>query len=245
MAILQPKVPTYQENTITFSALQTVRFVKTGKEVTIIGLSGELVMSINDGDESTVRAGIKFRMPDEIGAITSLQFRETAGNAANVTFAVSAGGVTDNRANFAGNVSVQNANSPNNVLDVAIDAADSGIAALIAALSGAGMIDLSGASYYDNFDASPDTVVAAAANTGGIMIHRASASGDIDSGCFIAINDGAQKVFCGWDGLTTSKSDLIDTVSNVLLPAGVDLVAGATFPGSGNSRANYIWYTVL
>ena len=257
MAQRQENVPVYIERTLVLGANAIHTFNVTCDRVNLIEVSGALSIAINEGDESTCRGGIGFGAPGGL-KITRLTFKETAGAAANVTFAISNGEIQDNRASFAGDVSIKNAAAPNDSVQVDLLAADPGLVALAAAIANgttlanllaglredtllrAPLTTLDGASYaYDGTGGSETTIVAAGANTSGIIIRMAQIYKD-NSGLPAYIKAGGN-IICGSDGGGgTTRVGNFDRISNVFIPAGNALVIRCDTQGTG-----FVWYEVL
>lgn len=249
------EVPVYKEFPIALAANGDYTLFVTGNVMNIIDLSGSLKISINDGPESTARAGIGYTMP-EGKVFNRIRFREFAAGAATITIATALGQIQDNRASFAGNQSVQNASIPNDELQVktkggttlatALASGDPGIAAAIAALQASNSLrerytSLASATYRRGVnEAAETTIVTGGANVNGILVklakcYKEGAAND----CYFAA--GAGNVFCGFQiGATTSITQ-VDTERNIFIPAGVALISKAT----STTNYNAIWYQVL
>ena len=137
MAVRQENVPIYVERAVTLVADQIIDFNVTCEKVTILEVTGDVDIRVNDGDVSTCRGGISFAVPPGL-RITRVTFIETASASASVTFAFSNGDIQDNRASFAGDQTVKNAASPNHSLQVDMIAADPGLVALASSITGSG-----------------------------------------------------------------------------------------------------------
>ena len=275
MAQALVRAPAYSEYTISLAANETLRFNKTMTGVNIIDLSGDVTLSINDDTPSVIRAGIGFKMPPDpdnplaIIPITSLTFQETAGATATLIIATTSGNIQDNRASFAGNQSVQNASAPNNelavktltatelqvqtksgtVLDVALDAADAGLAQtvtdLVAALQASSALrerwtDLQGASCHNETGSASETqIVSSGANTNGIIVKWAfGVAKNFSNNCYLAA--GSNKIL-GWASAGSgSILQSVGDIKNVRIPAGVALNVRAD-----STAEMHVWYEVL
>ena len=249
------KFPSYRTLSVTLAANEIYTINQVFDSFAVLELSGDIEMSLNEQSPSDFDAGIQMRAPVGKG-FTSMRLQETAGAAANFRILLSFGDVRDSRANISGNVSVQNASAPNDelqikmktgTLPVDLDAADAGIAALIAALREdqllrAPLTTLEGATYSErNNEASEQTIVSSGTNTAGIIVRKAFANTNTAAtDAYFAINDGATKIFCG-RGETGGNNFNFEGVENIHIPSGVALVS--RFQGS--SSYGRIWYEVL
>lgn len=243
------RIPTYKELLIPFAANESHVINRLSNVLTILDVSGgPFQMSINEGEESDIRAGITFKMPEN-QQMRSIRFRETGGSTGNIRVALADGEIFDSRSSVSGNIAIVNAASPNESIQVDLLAADPGIAALITALQASvdlrsRLTDLSNAAYtFRESEGSEQTIVAAGANTNGIILHLCTLMADDSSSYYyVGINDGATKIICGWENNGgASNAHMITQVRDIFIPAGVALVSRVN---SGNGGAA-LWYEVL
>ena len=223
------RVPTYRERLLEFAANQTIQFPVVGDFIAFIDIAGTFQMSLDEGPVSDIRAGITFKMPPG-ETFKTVRFTETAGATGNIRFVVARGEVLDARASISGNVSVQNAASPNDSLQVDLLSTDPGIVVLKELLDQtnnamrAPLRDLTNATFVNITNNTSDAytdIITAAANTGGILIHRASIGGAISSE--IRLRIGTDHLI--GQGTSTSARFYGDyqVIENVILKSGVAL----------------------
>jgi hypothetical protein len=235
-------VPRYNVTQVTLAANGIYTLNQTFDMIAILELSGSAVLSFNDQTESDCDAGIQFRAPLG-GRFSRVSFRETAGAACNIRVLTAFGNVSDSRSNISGNLSVQNAASPNDSLEVNLLAADAGLVALANAIIAAHREDtllrarlttLAGATYSRTSDTGSQEIVSAAANTAGVIIRRAVCHSDaLEAHLSIGGN-----VLLGADGDDATGHYELE---NYFVPAGVAIAAVA------ESSTDFvdIWYEVL
>jgi hypothetical protein len=245
-------VPRYNVTQVTLAANEIYTLNQTFDMIAILELSGSAVLSFNDQTESDCDAGIQFRAPLG-GRFSRVAFRETAGAACNIRVLTAFGNVSDSRSNISGNLSVQNAASPNDELQVqtkagttlatALAAADPAIAALITALREdtllrRPLLTLTGASYAVRAAVGTTNVVTGGANANGIIVRRAWVHASSTSGQRSVVEAGGNPI-CGFDDAGNNNTK-VDSVENVFIPAGLAL--DLILAGSGEC---HVWYEVL
>jgi hypothetical protein len=217
--------PTYRERTLIFNADETIQYPLVGDFITFLTVSGSLQMSIDEGPVSDIRQGITFKMP-EGEHFEMLRFSEIAGAAANVLFVVSRGVVFDSRASISGNVSVQNAASPNDELQVETKAGTTLTVVQSSNDDGRkGWADLSGATIgiLQN-STTATTLVTAGANTSGIRLFYAAYQGSNGQvGNYLTI--GGTPIIGNDHASGQIYTSNPNRVENLLLPSGQALIA--------------------
>lgn len=260
-------VPNFIQRQITFQAGDYFNLDIVGDSFTFIEVSGDLSVTIipevgaQGSRESTVLQGISFSMP-EGRRFRRLQFKETGGGAATLKVAIALGKITDSRSNITGDTPVKNASSPNNKLVVthpsgervntALAGSDAGIAALVTALQASSALRAriheipSGISFAEQSDdGSEQTLVSSAANTSGVLIHRAWGHAYRTSNAvYLGYRESSTlKLICGHTDVTgtNNASNIPKEIENVLLPSGVEVVM---YADNGNAFISCL-YEVL
>ncbi len=247
-------IPAYKEVLFSLAANASYTLNRVGDVVAFLSVSGgPYVMQIDDGEESDVRAGITYKMPPGSN-FRRLVFRDTGGVGGDIRIAIARGSITDARSTITGSFPVQNAEPPDNILDVQLAAADAGLVALYADLATdlaaiianqnddaakrAALNTFSGATYRTNSGIEDAEVVSAAANTSGIIIRRAWIIQKGGTPIETNIKAGGN-IICG-----TKSVDLAywDAIEKYFIPAGVNLSSKTTH---ATTSFTFLWYEVL
>lgn len=230
----------YQRKLISFSANQIHTVNIRASTLIVLDVTGSFDFRIGEtGPLNQLDAGLTFKMP-EGQFFDQITFIESAGSTGNITIGLANGDIADARSTISGDTPVKNAASPNDKLAVTEDNSSAILSHLQSVSANkAPLTDLRGASFLRKTSTTNETLVAAASNTDGVLIHLMSGS-LMSSTDYISVymDSSPDQYIVRWD--KNSGEDNFVFIRDIITPADLDL----NLQQGTNAELN-IWYTVL